>query len=78
MKSVNVKRCLRYDESLRGKGSIKVKIVARSSGAITVAQVQNSPFKGSPVASCIERAVKQKRFPKFSDPTLSFTFPFKS
>ena len=78
MRRVNLNKCLTRDPSLKGRGSIKVKIVAISSGAITTARVQNSPYKSSPVGACLEREVKRQRFPNFTDPRISFTFPFKN
>ena len=75
MKRVNTRRCGSRDPSLRG--TVKVKIKAVSSGAITRANVQNAPFRGTPVGACIEREVKKQRFPQFTDPSISFTFPFK-
>ncbi len=78
MRRVNLGSCLGRDPSLKGKGRIKVRIVAISSGAIKTARVLNSPFKSSPVGACLEREVRRQRFPAFTDPDISFTFPFKN
>ena len=78
MKKVNLNGCLSREPSLKGKGSIKVRVVAVSSGAIKTAQVQNSPYKSSPIGACLEREVRRQRFPSFTDPEISFTFPFKN
>ena len=78
LRSVNLNTCLNRDPSLRGKGSIKVQIVAISSGAITRARVVNQPYKSSPVGACLEREVKRKRFPRFTDSQIKFTFPFRN
>lgn len=78
LKRVNLGTCLSRDPSLKGKGKIDVKIVAVSSGSIKTAQVQNSPFKSSPVGACLEREVKKQRFPSFTDDSISFTFPFRN
>jgi hypothetical protein len=78
MRKVNLGSCLSRDPGLKGKGEIKVRIVAVSSGAIKTASVQNAPFKNSPVGACLEREVRRQRFPSFTDQQISFTFPFKN
>lgn len=78
MQKVNVARCISREPSLKGRGTIKVKIVAVSSGAIKSASVENEPYKSSAVGACIERQVKAQRFPSFTDPDIRFTFPFKN
>jgi hypothetical protein len=78
MRKVNLGSCLSRDPGLKGKGKIKVRIVAVSSGAIKTAKVLNAPFKSSPVGACLEREVRRQRFPSFTDRDISFTFPFKN
>jgi hypothetical protein len=78
MKRVDVAGCISREPSLKGRGTIKVKIVAVSSGAIKSATVVNEPYKSSAVGACIERQVKAQRFPSFTDPDIRFTFPFRN
>ncbi len=75
MRRVNSAMCATRDRSI--SGTVKVRITAVSSGAITGAQVENAPFKTSPVGACLEREVKKQRFPAFSESSISFSFPFK-
>ena len=70
----NVKRCSDRDPSLTG--TVKVKIQVANTGNVTDASVENDPFAGTPVGSCVERVVKGIKFPAFSNPSMSFTFPF--
>jgi hypothetical protein len=70
----NVKRCSERDPSLTG--TVKVKIQVANTGNVTAANVENDPFAGTPVGSCVERVVKGIKFPAFSNPSISFTFPF--
>jgi hypothetical protein len=49
-------------------------IVVGSSGRVKSVRVSKV---GGPVASCIARAVRRARFPKFADRTFSVKFPFK-
>ena len=78
MKRVNVRSCLSREPALRGKGKIRVRIMAVSSGSIKSAKVTNAPFKNSPVGACLEREVRKQRFPSFTDSSISFTYPFSS
>tara|TARA_Y200000002_G_scaffold382867_1_gene401763 strand:+ start:1564 stop:2913 length:1350 start_codon:yes stop_codon:yes gene_type:complete len=78
MKRVNVSKCLSRDPSLKGKGTIKVRITIISSGQITKASVHNKPFKDSIAATCIEREIKRLRFSRFKHPVIQFTFPFRT
>ncbi|MHC5021570.1 MAG: hypothetical protein ACYTGX_15980, partial [Planctomycetota bacterium] len=64
-----------------GKGQSGVAMtkitVSGATGRVTNAQVSGS-FGGSPVGSCVARTVRSKaRFPKFKNPTLNITYPFK-
>ena len=76
MKRVNIGSCLSREPRLRGKGKIKVHIVAVSSGAIKTASVLNAPFKSSPISTCLEREVRKQRFSSFTKSNISFIFPF--
>lgn len=50
--------------------------VSGSNGRVTSANV-SGPFAGTPVGSCVARAVRRARFPKFKQSTFSVTFPFR-
>lgn len=50
--------------------------VAGPTGRVTNVDVSGQ-FAGSPVASCVAKEVSKARFPKFSQPSFSVTFPFK-
>jgi predicted Zn finger-like uncharacterized protein len=51
-------------------------IVAGPTGRITSVDVTGAGA-GGPAAACISKEVGKAKFPKFSQPTFSFTFPFK-
>ena len=74
MRRVNTAMCAARQSGLSGKAIVRVTIV--SSGAVTSAQVENAPFKTSPVGACLEREVKKQRVPPFSESSISFNFPF--
>ncbi|MEM9189732.1 MAG: GYF domain-containing protein [Myxococcota bacterium] len=50
--------------------------VSGSTGRVTSARVSGQ-FAGTPVGSCVARAVRGARFPRFSRPTFSVTFPYR-
>ncbi len=50
--------------------------VAGSTGRVSNATV-GGQFAGTPVGSCIARAVRGASFPHFRNPTFSFTYPFR-
>lgn len=50
-------------------------VVRGSNGTVSDANVSGA-FAGTPVASCIGRAVKKAQFPRFKRSTLSVTFPY--
>jgi len=47
-----------------------------STGRVTSARVSGQ-FQGTPVGSCVARAVRGARFPRFSRDTFNVTFPFR-
>jgi predicted Zn finger-like uncharacterized protein len=51
-------------------------VVAGPTGRITSVDVTGAGA-GGPAAACISKEVGKAKFPKFSQPTFSFTFPFK-
>ncbi len=46
-------------------------------GRATGAKVSSGPFKGTPVGSCIESAVKRARVPRFKQSSFKVTFPYR-
>jgi len=46
-------------------------------GRVSSAKVSSSPFKGTPVGSCIESAVKRARVPRFQQSSFKVTFPYR-
>lgn len=46
-------------------------------GRATGATVASGPFKGTPVGSCIESAVKRARVPRFKQSSFKVTFPYR-
>jgi len=59
------------------KGMAMVALTVKgSSGKVSSAKVTSGPFKSGPASSCIVKAVKKARFPKFSKSSLSFSYPF--
>ncbi len=56
-------------------GLADVDIVISGSGRITTATV-NGSFAGTPVGSCIARAVRGATFPPFSQPRFEVTYPY--
>jgi predicted Zn finger-like uncharacterized protein len=50
--------------------------VTGSTGRVTSVDVSGQ-FAGTPIAACVSREVGKAKFPKFSQPSFSVTFPFK-
>jgi hypothetical protein len=46
-------------------------------GRASGAKVASGPFKGTPVGSCIESAVKRARVPRFKQSSFKVTFPYR-
>jgi len=68
-----VKRCYQKHKET---GLLRVSVsVKGSTGKISSVSVRGK-FKGTPTASCALRAVRSLKFPKFSNPSQSFTYPF--
>jgi len=71
--SGKVRSC--YDKfKVPGMASVRVKI-SGSSGRVASAKV-GGKFGGTPTGACVSRAVSTARFPKFSSPTMTVTYPF--
>jgi hypothetical protein len=56
-------------------GMAPVTIVFAGSGRVTTATV-GSPFGGTPVGTCIARAVRSAHLPAFSNQTFNVNYPF--
>jgi predicted Zn finger-like uncharacterized protein len=50
-------------------------VISGSTGRVQSARVAGQ-FAGTPVGQCVARAVRAARFPRFSRPTFSVTFPY--
>lgn len=58
-----------------GTATVAVTITG-STGRVTVANVSGQ-FAGTPVGSCIARAVRGATFPRFTRPTFTVNYPFR-
>jgi hypothetical protein len=59
-------------------GTAAVDVVfSGKTGRATSAKVASGPFKGTPVGSCIEKAVQRARVPRFKQPSFKVTFPYR-
>jgi hypothetical protein len=58
------------------KGSVSAQLTVRSSGQVSYALVQGS-FAGTPEGSCLAQALRDVRFPAFSEPSLRLTYPLQ-
>ncbi|KPK14539.1 MAG: hypothetical protein AMJ62_13030 [Myxococcales bacterium SG8_38] len=67
-------RACRKDEG--GTATVDV-VFSGKTGRATSAKVASGPFKGSPVGSCIESAVKRARLPRFKQSSFKVTFPYR-
>ena len=78
LESVNFAQCASIDTQFKGRGEVRVrvKIIAVSSGEITLAQVINDPYKNSALGKCLEQEVKRQKFPRFRRSSIKFTYPF--
>ncbi len=56
-------------------GTATVTVIFNGQGRVNTANVA-PPFAGTPVGSCIARAVRDAHLPPFSRPTFSATFPY--
>jgi predicted Zn finger-like uncharacterized protein len=67
-------RACRKDEG--GTATVNV-VFSGKTGRATSARVASGPFKGTPVGSCIESAVKRARLPRFRQSSFKVTFPYR-
>ncbi len=59
-------------------GTAIVEVVfSGSTGRVGKANIVSGPFKGTPVGSCIESAVKRARVPRFKQSTFEVKFPYR-
>ena len=71
--SGGVKAC-RKDSG--GTATVNVTFSGKT-GRASGAKVASGPFKGTPVGSCIESAVKRARVPRFKQSSFKVTFPYR-
>ena len=57
-------------------GTARVLVTVASSGRVTTAQVQDEMWARPPTGSCIARAVRGARFPRFSEDRFRVMYPF--
>jgi hypothetical protein len=63
------------EQCVAGKhGVAKIEVTIANTGRVSRAVV-DGVFKGTPEGSCIARAVRGARFPLFSQPSLSVSYP---
>jgi hypothetical protein len=61
-----------------GGGTATVNVTfGGKTGRVSNAKVASGPFKGTPVGSCIESAVKRARVPRFKQSSFKVTFPYR-
>ena len=70
--AARVKACAKGDS---GRLLVRIKVLG-STGRITAAAVIDDKFKGTSVASCAARAVRQAKFPRFAKDQISIKYPF--
>ena len=59
-------------------GTAAVNVVfSGKTGRASSAKVASGPYKGTPVGSCIESAVKRARVPRFKQSSFKVTFPYR-
>ena len=58
-----------------GRLLVRIKVLG-STGRISDAAVIDDKFKGTPVASCAARAIRQAKFPRFAKEQISIKYPF--
>jgi len=71
--SGGVKAC-RKDSG--GTATVNVTFSGKT-GRASGAKVASGPFKGTPIGSCIESAVKRARVPRFKQSSFKVTFPYR-
>jgi len=71
--SGGVKAC-RKDSG--GTATVQVTFSGKT-GRASGAKVASGPFKGTPIGSCIESAVKRARVPRFKQSSFKVTFPYR-
>jgi len=71
--SGGVKAC---KKDVGGMATVNVTFSGKT-GRVSGAKVASGPFKGTPVGSCIESAVKRARVPRFKQSSFKVTFPYR-
>jgi len=57
-------------------GTAMIRVTISNSGRVTNAAVTGPPFAGTPAGSCMARAVRGASFPRFTNPSLTVSYPF--
>lgn len=57
-------------------GLANARIRVRNDGTVASVSIAGSPFGGTPQGACMERVVRQARFPRFRRSNFDITFPF--
>jgi hypothetical protein len=57
-------------------GTVAVRVVIGNDGRVLDARATGE-FAGTPIGQCASRALLSARFPRFSNPKLVVTYPFK-
>lgn len=67
-----VQRCY---HRLKQKGTVQIKLKINSTGHVGSAKATGK-FGGTPTGSCVSKVVRSAKFPRFSGPSMSLTYPF--
>lgn len=70
--AARVKACAKGDS---GRLLVRIEVLG-STGRVTTAAIIDDKFKGTSVASCAARAVRQAKFPRFAKEQISIKYPF--
>ncbi|MCC7537683.1 MAG: hypothetical protein IT379_15780 [Deltaproteobacteria bacterium] len=57
-------------------GVAQVEVTIANTGRVVGAVVSGGQFAGTPIGSCVARAVRRARFPRFQQPTVRVSYPF--
>jgi predicted Zn finger-like uncharacterized protein len=73
-RAADVKRCA--EKQPGASGTVTVHMLIARTGKVSTAQINDGPFRGSPVGSCVEGIVRTFQFPQFSGDSMSVNLPF--
>jgi predicted Zn finger-like uncharacterized protein len=74
-----IKNCIQQQRAKDpdSSGTVKMHWVIQKAGNVGGIAVGSDEFKGSPMGSCMGKAIASWRFPQFSGPPMPIDFPFK-